>query len=170
MFLFNCFRIMTRGTKKIDTSDYENLTKEVEQLSLNNDELLGKSLETELFFCKTVRDSILKINFDRQITLEYRFDQVNIAFYFKSREKLNEVEARKILDVVDEAFKEIKSKLKSFGWCANYHVFVERLLFRVDNHAGYLTTITFINKFVFRWFVKISEKDKPCNCSTYQLF
>ena len=48
----------------MDTSDYENLTKEVEQLSLNKDELLGKFLETELFFCKTVEDSILKINFD----------------------------------------------------------------------------------------------------------
>ena len=85
---------MAQGTKKIDTSDYENLTKEVEQLSLDNDELLGKSLETELFFCETVKDSILKINFDRQITLEYSFDHVNIAFYFKSRERLNEVEAR----------------------------------------------------------------------------
>ena len=55
---------MTQGTKTVDTSDYENLTKEVEQLSLENDELLGKSLETKLFVCETVKDSILKINFD----------------------------------------------------------------------------------------------------------
>ena len=52
------------------------------------------------------------------------FDHVNIAFYFKYRERLNEVEVRQILDVVDEAFKEIKNKLKSLGWCGNYHVFV----------------------------------------------
>ena len=41
---------MAQGTKKIDTSHYENLIKEVEQLILNNNELLGKSLETELFW------------------------------------------------------------------------------------------------------------------------
>ena len=144
------------------------MAKEVGKLRLDNDELLRKSLETELFFCENVKDSILKINFDRQFALEYSFDLANVAFYFKSQERLNEVEARQILDVVDETFKEIKNKLKSLGWCANYRVFVEKLLFRVDNHAGYLTTITFIEKIVSRWFVKISEKDKPCNCSTCQ--
>ena len=121
----------------------------------------GSPWKLNYFGGETVKDSILKITFDQQITLEYSFYYVNIAFYFKSQERLNEVEARKILNVVNEAFKEIKKTLKSLGWCANYHVFVERLLFCVDNHAGYLTTITFINKLVSSWFVKISEKDKP---------
>ena len=48
---------------------------------------------------------------------------------------MNEVEDRQIFDVVDEGLKEITDKLKFFGWCSNYHLFIERLLFRVDNTA-----------------------------------
>ena len=72
----------------------------------------GSPWKLNYFGGETVKDSILKINFDQQITLEYSFYYVNIAFYFKSQERLNEVEARKILNVVDEAFKEIKKTLK----------------------------------------------------------
>ena len=49
---------MAQGTKKVDTSDYENLTKEVEQLSLENDELLGSPWKLNYFFAK-----LLKIQF-----------------------------------------------------------------------------------------------------------
>ena len=82
----------------------ESLRKEMENLSLEPDRKIGKSLDTKLEFCASVKDCFLNTEFDQRVLFRFMLGKICINLFFLSEKKLGQSDASKIWAMTEDCF------------------------------------------------------------------
>ena len=92
----------------------------MENLSLEPDRIIGKSLYTELEFCTSVNDCFLNTEFDQHVVFRFMLGKICINLFFLSEKRLGESDANKICAMTEDCFEQRNESMRSHGWCANF--------------------------------------------------
>ena len=86
------------------------ISDQMDKLSLESEEIIGKSIEAELRFCKSVKDLFVKRKFNQHIVFGYSYIKIYVMLFFMSEKRLRESNANGILPIVEECFEQ-KNKI-----------------------------------------------------------
>ena len=136
------------------------ISDQMDKLSLESEEIIGKSIEAELRFCKSVKDLFVKRKFDQRIVFGYSYIKIYVMLFFMSEKRLRESNANGILSIVEECFEQKNKILRNLVWCPNFKIELERINI---NKLKFRATLTFINNFVTHWVRSVSSKETLCH-------
>ena len=147
----------------------EKLNEQMKGLSLENDKIASKCLDTEINFCLKVEQGFAESNFEQPIGLRFVYGKIWITLFFLSEKRLSASDAGTVCIIAEECF---SKKMRQLGWCANYKIEQE---IAVVCDFNYCLMFSYINNSKARWDRNddLSKKDL-CNCIirelTFELF
>ena len=99
----------------------------MENLSLEPDRIIGKSLDTELKFCASVKDCFLNTEFHQRVVFRFTLGKICMDLFFLSEKRLGESDANKICAMSEDCFEQKNESMRSHCWCANFKMGQERV-------------------------------------------
>ena len=138
----------------------ESFRNQMENLSLEPDRIIRKSLDTELEFHTSVKDCFLNTEFNQHVVFRFMLGKIAINLFFLSEKRLGESDANKICAMTEDSFEKKNESMNSLGWCANFKMDQERAYL---SNLKYRVMFTCINKFKACWTGSI-EKETSCAC------
>ena len=141
----------------------ECISEQMKELSLESDKIIGKSIEAELKFCRSMKNLFVKRKFNQRIVFGYSYSKIYVMLFFMYEKRLGESDANDILSIVEECFEQKNKILHNLSCCANFKIELERI--NIDN-LKFRTTLTFINNFVARWVGSVRNEGTSCRCDS----
>ena len=137
----------------------EKLNEQIKGLSLENDKIAGKCLDTEINFCLNVEQRFAESHFEQPVGLRFVYGKISITLFFLSEKRLSTPDAGTVCTVAEEC---LSKEMRQLGWCANYKIEQERT---VVGDFNYCLMFSYINNSKDRWgrYDDVSEED-ICNC------
>ena len=101
-----------------------NLREQMKGLSLENDKIVGKCLDSEINFWLNVEQRFAESQFEQLVGLRFVYGKISITLFFLSEQRLSARDACTVCLLTEECFNQDIHKL---GWCANYKIDQERV-------------------------------------------
>ena len=105
----------------------EKLNEQMKGLSLENDKIAGKCLDTDIKFCLNVEQRYAESHFEQPIGLRFVNDKISITLFFLSEKRLSAPDAGNVCTIAEECF---NKEMRQLNWCANYKIEQERAVVR----------------------------------------
>ena len=136
----------------------ESLRNQMENLSLEPDRIIGKSLDTELEFYTSVKNCLLNTELDQSILFRFMLGKFSINLFFLSEIRLGESNANKICAMTEDCFEQKNESMHCLGWCSDFKMDQERVCL---GNLKYRVMFTYINIFKACW-AGSTEEEKSC--------
>ena len=136
-----------------------NLSEQMKGLSLENDKIAGKCLDSEINFCLNVEQWFAESQFEQPVDFRFVYGKISITLFFLSEKRLSARDAGTVCPLTEECFNQDMHKL---GWCANYKIDQGRVK---AGNFNYRLMFLYMNNSEVRWGknADVSE-DNLCKC------